>query len=721
MSIRGVGVDDSQISVSPAVGTYIDGVYAGQTLGLNAEIVDLERVEVLRGPQGTLYGRNTTGGAINLISSKPSQDFGGQLRLSAGEYGYQRAQLQIDSGEFGGFASRIAISKAVTDGWRENTTPGADKDFGADDKEAARIALSYTGVDRLELQYAYDQSKQTGPQEYYQLTAHDPAFSIPVWTGQYTPSMAATPPEGFGLSLDPAAVGVGISAQDTAAAMAADWSSQFAAQVNTQRQDTGQTQGNIEDTVTKVSGHNFTASFQASDYLTIKSITGIRSLEEDLHINLQGGVVGPFTDPALVGFFTAAVGPDMAPLMSEQLFFTLVDHVKQKHDQISQEFQFIGANEADTLQYVMGLYYYEEEGEEDSLNILYSRHVSVENSTAAAFGQATYTPEWEATDDRLAFTLGARYTSDTRKISKDFRVPNTTTVTDTVSDEETFDNFSPNFMLSFQATDDMFTYAKVMTGYKSGGYNVRSDAEGIKQPYDEEKLLGYELGLKAEWFDNKLRSNIALYQNNYDDMHVTQIPDQTEAWETNIINAAEATIRGVELDINAQLMPGWFFNVAYAYTDSSFDKVIDEEDTYGMGAGTDISDFWQMPLSPEHAFTLSTEYRVAVGNMGELAFLLAYNWRDEQAMTGASIYKSPLTGTAVENENVMIDAYGITNARISWDQIPMGKSLTGVVSVWAKNLTDEDYVAYQFTGFTQGPVGYFGAPRTIGADLMLKF
>ena len=713
MTIRGVGIDDAQIGVSPAVGTYIDGVYAGQTMGLNAEIVDLENIEVMRGPQGTLYGRNTTGGAINLISSKPSEIAGGEINFSTGSYGYSRIRLRADSGEYGGFSSRIAIAQSSKDGWRDNETPGASYDFGSEDKTAGRIALMYKPSDAISLEYAYDYSKQKGPQSYFQLVAaNDPATAIAQWTQLYTGAYVATGLYGTPANpLDPADP-VNVLAATDANKTAIELQKQTAAAANKDREDTGEWHQDYPKSETEAQGHNLTASFQVSDYLTIKSITGVRQLEEEVFSEFEGGI---FDLSGLTGgLASGAIDPSSGqPIPLSALAIgtndavALDNYLKQEHEQISQEIQFVGANESDTLQYVAGLYYYQEDGEEESENNYFNRKIDVANSTYALFGQATYNPDFML-DGKMGFTLGARYTVDEREFTKEFFAADfDPTAIGKFTTEESYDNFNPNFMLSFQVTDDVFTYAKVMTGYKSGGFNARALApttpDGDFIPYDEENLTGYELGLKSQWLDRRLRTNVAIYQNNYQDMQVSQVPNPTRPWESRIINAGESVITGLELDIAAQITDGFVMTLAYAYTQSDFDEVLDVN-------GVDVSDDWEATFSPENATTITAEYRHEI-SAGEMAYLLAYDWRDEH-------YSTSLQTAANSYE---IKAYGVTNARISLQKIDMGSDMQGSISVWAKNLLDEEYVSYQFGGFTQGALGTFGEPRTIGADFTVQF
>ena len=172
--IRGIGNADSVvITKDPTVGVYYDGVYAARSTGLLADLSDLERIEILRGPQGTLYGRNTTAGAINFINVKPTGELGFKQVLGAGNYGSWRSISHLNLNDMGGFKAKFTASFSERDGWVENKgpnkIPGLDyTDFYLRETEGYRIALRYDGLENLVVDYSYDYSDMTSSPGYHQ-------------------------------------------------------------------------------------------------------------------------------------------------------------------------------------------------------------------------------------------------------------------------------------------------------------------------------------------------------------------------------------------------------------------------------------------------------------------------------------------------------------------------------------------------------------------------
>ena len=164
--MRGVGNNDVGMSTDPSVGVYIDGVYVARSIGLGSEVASLERIEVLRGPQGSLYGRNTIGGAINMITAKPKGEFGFKGSLSAGDRSYTRARLEVDTPRVGGVAAKFSLLKSKKDGWVTNQ--GSGPNFGDNDSLGGRIALNWQPADCVNVDYAYDQSDVDSGTIYYQ-------------------------------------------------------------------------------------------------------------------------------------------------------------------------------------------------------------------------------------------------------------------------------------------------------------------------------------------------------------------------------------------------------------------------------------------------------------------------------------------------------------------------------------------------------------------------
>ncbi|MBN7795146.1 TonB-dependent receptor [Parahaliea mediterranea] len=675
--IRGIGNADSIILTKDnTVGVYYDGVYAGRHTGVLSDLADLERVEVLRGPQGTLYGRNTTAGAISFITKKPSGEFSLDQTFSLGNYGYQRSVTSVDLPTVAGVKSHVDLTFTERDGWVENggagQVPGGDyNDFYLEDKQGIRIALRYDQIDRLVVDYSFDYSDMDTTSPYFQYSG---------------------------------ATGAGISAAG------GDIVASYRERVEkTYDAKTGQRRAyHLPLTTTRARGHSLTVSYDINDFLTFKSITGYRAFDDNLSQN--------FADS-----FGGASGLEV--------------NTVTEHEQYTQEFQLSGSSAS--WKYVGGLYYLKEEGSAaerqyldrtlvestgiiafDSsgpcvsgafgapppvCNVLdpsfYPAYlgeftVDSEVESYALFGQATWTPD--ILDNRLDLTFGARYTQDERTATRttDGLLWNAFNPGDNGSDIN-----QPDWSATadFRWTDQVSTYAKVSTGFRSGGSSPKS--LDFSQTFDEETLVSYELGLKSELLDNRLRLNAAVYQTEIEDIILDYLPDPVNAPNiVDIFNSGEAEIRGVELDILAAITDNFQIGINYAYLDSDISDAVFPD-------GSDRTDTTVLVWAPENAYSLVADYYLQLDSLGELKAHLDYAWQDEQ-------YALANTDAG----EVLVGDYGLLNARISLDYVQL---LGGEwqFAVWAKNLTDEDNVNYRIG---QTSTTYL-QPRTWGVDLKLRY
>ena len=220
------------------------------------------------------------------------------------------------------------------------------------------------------------------------------------------------------------------------------------------------------------------------------------------------------------------------------------------------------------------MYYFKENGFEREVDtvagsVAENREISSENEAWAIYGQMT----WAVQPD-LSLTLGARYTEDDR-CAKKFSINFTNSPNNTQDACDSWSNFNPSFTVSYDLSDQVSTYAKVVTGYKSGGFNVRSTEGGFQPAFDEEEMVSYEVGIKSTLFDNRVRLNAAAFQSDYTDMQIQQILDNTAVFLTDVFNAGEAEISGFEMDLTAILIEGLTLNLGYGYTDANFVEVID--------------------------------------------------------------------------------------------------------------------------------------------------
>jgi len=542
--IRGVGNADLQITKDPAVGVYLDGVYLGRSGGLTADIADVQAIEVLRGPQGTLYGRNTTGGAISIRSVQADEEFSLKQKISKGNRGYWRTLTQVNLPITDTVMVRAAFSRSAEDGWVENI--GTGKDFGEQQKQALRLAVRWLVSDTLTLDYAFDQSEINGGQLAYQLTH-------------------ITNPNGAGLAP---------FSRDTR---------QSALSVN-----------NLEKSSDDVSGHSLTASWFISDDLTIKSITAYRDLDEFAYQDYS----------ASAHHFSGGAFPSMVASGAE-ILDTRTDKVQ---DQISQEIQFLGTLYGKIDYVAGLYYFKEKGREDQlaSLNLLALggfpeiaeeyNEVDASAESLAAFSQFEYTPD--LLEQRLHLTLGMRYTNDKREASKYDNLFNNLNGA-TVSGEQSSSKFTPSITAAYDLSDDINAYAKIATAYRAGGFNTRGTESRFASGFDPEELLAYEIGSKAELFNRRIRLNLAAFLYEYTDLQVDQ-SDPVNIIATDTFNAGEAEMSGAEIDLTAVLSRDLLLNVSYGYLDANYESFIQ----YGQ----EVSNSKNVPSAPQHSYNISLDY-----------------------------------------------------------------------------------------------------------------
>ncbi len=679
--IRGVGNVDLQITKDAAVGIYVDGVFLGRASGLATDIADLERVEVLRGPQGTLYGRNTTGGAINMITAKPEQTLGFKQKLSAGNRDYWSSQTSLNLPITEDLAARLSYMVSDEGGWVDNLGPG--EDFSSDEKEAARLALRWLLSDDITVDYAWDSSRHTGGMAAYQITQSSaPAFAI------YSDSS---------------------------------------------RMDKLSVNGDFGGIDDKVSGHALTLSWAASDSLELKSISSYREIDNsnyyDYGASVNYGNRQEVPGGVLRGFL---------PRGSE----ILDANASSSQWQLSQEFQAIGEAMNNRLEYVVGAYYFKEQGwdRQDpqnnvlALNLLQvgpqnpaygllvqatwtGFEVHAQSESQALYGQFTYTPDM--LEDRLRVTLGLRYTEDERAARKTanvydpglFNPSQTGSLLGQWSEQGETDssNFSPSLVLAYDLANSVNLYAKYSESYRAGGFNARSDQASFAQGFNPEELTAYELGIKSDLLDNRLRLNAAAFYYEYQDLQVDQnLPPNIGV--TRTLNAGESEVSGFEMDLTAMLTNDLTLTLNYGYLDSQFKEFQDTADCEGNnlfgGATTDVSACREVPASPRHTYSVTAEYYFPGVSIGELSARVHYHWQDGSAFAVRGGYASR-------------DSFGVVDASLQLSEVALGTGRL-LARVWGRNLADEEYPIHAI-GFGVFQLTQFNEPRSYGVDLSYEF
>lgn len=680
-SIRGAVTGNPAITWEPTVGIYVDGVFVAKNVGGLFDVAEMERIEVLRGPQGTLYGKNTLGGAINLITRKPGDEFGGTARLKVGNYNYREEFISVDTGKFGDVASfNIAVNKRDRDGFYENnySATGVADSFKQLDSTAARFAALFDVADNFEIYYTFDMNEKDN-----------------------------TPPMGqFDL----------------------------ASAKRDNRENSTALDGVVYDR-SKGKGHALHLTWDATDELTVKSISAYRKVEFDDKGDYDGHVIAnPMAPPIYV------IDGNMYAVSGFQ------GQRNTKTEQLSQEFQLIG--NYDSVSFATGLFYFDEDSEAynpftlpalglipGSTGIVDNRY-GVKSESVAAFGQA----DWSVTD-ALILTAGLRWTREKKEAflqRVDGTLVNAQVAPGVFMDvpafggnvprtkaEKTWNNVTPMAAISYFWDDNINTYFKVSQGWKSGGFNGeagpdtaggRTAQQVFETAYKPEKVTAYELGMKARWFNNRLQTNVAYF---FHDAKEMQLSKFLVGAQTEVINAGKAEIQGLELDVIAQISRGFSVNASYGLTDARYKK---HEPAKTYAADPKGKKKPHFPYTPKHTASLGLDY-VAQLSHAELRARLDYSWTDDY-----NTFDVPDTAYVTH-----VKSHGILNGRIALANMALDREgkQTLEIGLWGKNLTNAQYRinGIPVTGSdvvtrqtkTIGAINFYGDPRTVGVDLAYKW
>lgn len=650
ISIRGASQINPAITWENSVGIYLDGVFIGKNIGAVFDIVELERVEVLRGPQGTLYGKNTVGGALNLITRKPAETFGGTLTAEFGSDGYVAGRASVDTGEWNGLKSTLSFYKAERDGFADNVpdpfdnplaAPPSSDEFNTLDSQAARVALLWDVTDSFSAAYTYDYSDQDNEPRFGQLTqvsANSFLYSGGIQEAYLTP--------------------------------------------DDDRRNRGSNDWAVEET-SESHSHALDLSWRG-DNITLRSISSYRDLQWDDLIDIDGTAVDLFHSGRNIDY-----------------------------ESWSQEFQLNG--QYDRLDYVLGLYYFQEEGDVFNPITFFgsfgtptaNNRYGMDNESIAAFGQADWRPP--VFDDRLTISAGIRWTEE----EKDQFIEQPGNFAGQTDD--TFDNISPTLAVSWAFTDDISAYARYALGWKSGGFNGEAASpDEFFAGYDDEEVTSYELGLKSLLMDGRLQLNAAVFYNEFEDFQLSVFEGQ--AASSVVFNIPEYENEGFELEAVALVTEDLQLSLAYGYLDAEYtefpsDLTIFSKDEAGI------------PYTPENNVTLGLDWTLARENYGNWNLNVDYSYLDEHVP-----YIDP-----DQNAASQLGSRSLLNARLALTDVELGDGSI-LMALWGRNLTDQDYRinTIPFGGVDQrvDPNGgsgvgwttsYFGDPRTYGVEITYQF
>ena len=619
--IRGVGQPGSffESSADPAVGVYLDGVYIGRAIGSILGINDVEQIEVLRGPQGTLFGRNTTGGAVLVTTRKPGPELSGWGEVTTGSYDRLDARGVLNIPLSSNVFTRFSVSSLNQDGYGNSLQTGAE--FGDVNADSARAALRWLARDDLIVDLTYDRNRtrQNAPVMTLMFADADP-MSL---TGAYNFFVAPTNSvEGWGDGIP--------------------WDDRFLTPSEFTNFATGRTLTDVDS-----EGLSAIVEWRAGD-LTLKSITGFRSLE------------------SLWGSDT-----DLSPL-------TIIEStVDTDQDQFSQEFTLQGVS--GQLDWLAGIYYFEEDVSSTDNAVLVVPELaevpvdpvfgvpnplfgvplgnvgpgtSSSAESLAAFFHLDY-----AVSDRLSAFGGLRYTYEEKTaIDTSGLVANGQT-------SETFDNLSPTIGLQYFVDPNLQLYANASQGFKSGGFNTivvipREDF----LPFKPEEITAYELGIKMSRERFSLSAATFLYD--YENIQFPVFNDVTPEFR----NAAEAEMKGAELEFVMAPTSAFLIQAGISYLDARYTQ-FNVEDLEGLATPISIDN--ELPNAPEWTVNLGIRWSTDAGQAGRISLRGDYSWRDD-------LYKD-----AINTPEVRQSAFGVLYAAAEfasndgrWAVILFGDNLT---------------------------------------------
>lgn len=518
IGMRGiVPFDATQMSRDPSVGIYADGVYLGRVQGLGTELYDVERIEVLKGPQGTLFGRNSVGGAVSIVTRKPTGELGLRQTIGYGNYDAKRAVTHLDLPRFANFSVKIDAVYSDRDGYVENTEPD-QWDWGRYERKGVRGSLLWEPTDTVSLLYAAEISKDASTPTY----------------GQLLELFPGAPPLAPLAQVQPGRVKQGL--------------------VGVQQQPS----------VALVQGHLLTASWAALDTLEFKSITAVRRIKSSQYDN-SGATFTAFRPNGTLSRYSLA--------WVEQKQFSQELQAIGTWDR----FEYVGGffyfwERGRDAAYAPNTATWNATGtaittlRTGNLPRPFPDRASFARArSTAVFAHLAYNPP--ILDDRLKLTAAARYTHD----KKDGALTALSGATRNIPFDYKNDRIDPTITVAYDIAEDINAYVRWGTAYRAGGADSRSTSF---RTFGPEEVNAWEIGLKSEFFDNRARLNLAAYHTDYKSLQIGfSSPQNISATET--INTDQpAKIRGLEAELTLAPVENLNFSVSYAFTDWSVDPQV---------------------------------------------------------------------------------------------------------------------------------------------------
>lgn len=546
ISIRGIGTTDVEKSFDPTAGVVLDGVFIGANSGAMLKALDLQGMEILRGPQGTLFGRNSIAGVINVTRRKPGNELGGEVRLGYGNYNDVQADGYLNVPVSDQFAFKVGGAKRQRDGWFKNATLG--KDVGNLDYWNISPSFLWKPADGIEVYYRFDQSKQTQDANTVQNMAQpDQLFCI---VYEQCAQSVSSPQSGDRLTV-------------------------------LQNGDGG-------SSFFKTQMHVLQAKWEFAPDYQFDYIFGSFKTKEEVYQDWDGTPLTLYHTERPANYYQRSHELRITHTGDGALTYT------------AGLYQWDSGYRIDLLSYIgfLGAI-----GVPVPLDYVAEVAQTVEQKTksTAAFFEADY-----KFTDALTLTVGGRYTKDKKQSGLiDAGMPDLATLGSLSNPfRKDWSQFSPKVSLRYRIDEDLMVYGLYSQGFRAGGFSGRPGTyEAASIAYNPEKVDNVEAGWKAQFLDNRVRLNGSVYVMKYKKKQEEQsVPTSVgTGQQTIVLNAATATLKGFELELAANLGSGFSVNASFGYLDAGYDKFADPID------GTDLT-YLKLRRAPKTTLTLSPSY-----------------------------------------------------------------------------------------------------------------
>ncbi|MDG2304572.1 MAG: TonB-dependent receptor [Candidatus Binatia bacterium] len=667
--IRGVGSSGVGVSFDPGVGLYIDGVYLPRAQGSIFDVVDIQSVEVLRGPQGTLFGKNTVGGAVSVTTVKPGDELKALFSVRPGNMGQIRTRMSLDVPVIDGMLfSRFTFASRNRDGYVYNKN--FDEFWGEENGLSFIGALRFVPTSDLTIDVSGSWFK-----DQTHSASGECVFIQPGGLGSedYYNRCRQTSPRVISTNVDQIAATSSWGAWGTIAYDVGDL-------------------GPLQE-------------------ITAKSITSWRQQKSPTAGDVDGTAL-PVIQIANIG------GADP------------IDGRAGTAQQVQQELQLAASAWEEKISFVTGAFLFWEKSDRRNgvqvplVNQNNVTRVISDNWNWALFAQGTVSPlDW------LSVTGGIRYTEDkkgSQQINRNVNLPEEDQVFVNVTGDKIFTAWTPMASLALFAPEEWlapaqldhlmgyFTYSR---GFKGGGLNavLGGDADLGLLPFEPETLDNFEIGAKIIGFDQRVTLNLAVFESKYDGIQRTQLESEIgDEGELEVraltLNAAKARIRGVEAELRAIPIDGLMITANFGFLDAKYDSFPNSTNSLGGSEPLDRSGE-RLPNSPEYNSFVAAQYSIPVEVEGWLSGFLTprveWAYRDRDMFVGPELEQATQPG------------YSLLNARLSYDFLDDRAQ----VALWGRNLTDETYFnsAFNLAGSIGTLQRTYAAPRLWGAELTYQF